>query len=406
LHFSFGSASPMAGSDYENIKSMKSKKSFLYYYSGALLAAIGLLFFIMFFLFDVAGFGDVGMGRLIENTPVLLTTAIFLIAAPIAAAIYARNEQKAELVEYMSRSVIRYVVAYLMCYYGYAKMRHKFFDITYISQDSRLSEIDNLSLVWYFFGRSNVQEFLIGLMEFVPGILIFFRRTSFVGCILLFPVAMNVLLVNTFNHVSSITFPLSIFIVLSNIYLLYGHKQAIVQFLRNITEQHGPALNKFLDICRWLFKLAVVGTIGYLLFATLILKHGKANYSQRNKFMGGFELSQLKVNDSVIHPDAGNTQYYKSIYIEPQSRWNCVRTFVATPVPRAITIRWSSDNDSVVTALKKFNDVTMDRLDSSTMFIGTYHLSKDTLFVKGRQYGKTINAKYTKKELTDYKWFW
>ncbi|MCW3123452.1 MAG: putative transrane protein of unknown function [Flavipsychrobacter sp.] len=387
---------------------MYTKKSALYYYFGSLLAFIGFLFFFMFFLFDVAGFGDVGMGRIIESVPTLVTVGILLLIAPIIATVICRSGERAIQLEYICRSMLRYIVAYLMFYYGYAKMRHKFFEITYMSQDTRLAEVDSFSLVWYFFGRSNVQEFMIGLMEFVPAILLFFRRTSFLGYILLFPVAMNVLIVNTFNHVSGITFPLSIFIVLANIYLLYGHKTAIIAFLKSITEPKGPALNKYLNGLRWFFKLAIAGTVGYIIFVTLIMPvfRKKPNYTQRNKFTGGFELTELRVNDSIIRPDTGNTMYYKKIYIEPQSRWNSVVTYATTFHPKAMTIKWNKQNDSVYTMLKKQNDVIRDAVDSATTFIGTYRLKGDTLLIDGTQYGSTIHAKYHKKDLQDYKWFW
>ena len=387
---------------------MKMKRRIIYHYSGALLTVIGLVFFLVLFLFTVTSLGDVGMGRLIENPVVIVAVLASLVLAPLISVIYFKTEQQRALLEYSSRSALRYMIAFIMFFYGYTKMYHKFFEITYFSQDTRLADLDSFTLVWYFFGRSNVQEFIIGLLEFVPAILILFRRTSFIAYVLLLPVALNVLMVNTFNHVSGITFPLSVFIVLADTYLLYGHKAEILRFLKSISEKRGPQLNPYLNILRWLFKLLIYGAIIYFFAITIYISFFRKHtqYSGRNKFTGGFEMYKLLVNDSLIHPDSGNVHYYKSIYIEPQSRWNVVLTYATQFQPRVITIKWNAKNDSVITFLTKENSVTKDAVDPATEFVGTYVLKADTLTVDGLQYGQRVHAKYFKKNLRDYKWFW
>jgi hypothetical protein len=380
-----------------------------YNFLGTLIAAAGIVFFTMFFMLTVFSMDDVAFGKILGNTVVEIALFLFILLSPFASVIFFRKEEQAVQLEYINRSVIRYVIAMLMVFYGLGKIAHKFFDITYLTQDTRVKDLDSFFLVWYFYGRSNIQEIIIGFCEFIPAILLLFRRTSAWGIILVLPVALNVLLVNIFNHVSGFTFPLSIFIVGGDIYLLYKWRFRIIAFLGSLMEKHPPQLNKLLRIFRWIFKLTVLGFIIYMIAGSFIFSlfsGNKHTYIGRNKFTGGFELAALKVDDSVIIPAAGDTQYYKNIYIEPQRRWNTVLTFEKEYHPKAITINWNSENDSVSTYLKKQFDVTKDAVDSNTAFNGIYRLKGDTLYIKGIQYHHTIEAKYYKEQLKDYNWFW
>jgi hypothetical protein len=222
---------------------------------------------------------------------------------------------------------------------------------------------------------------------------------------------LNVLMVNTFNHVSGFTFPLSIYLSLAGVYLLWGWKDKIILFLKSITESPRVTLGTPLNIFRWAIKLWILGVIIFIFagnFLFSLFSKPKQHYSGRNKFKGGFELSELKVNGNIVKPATGDTMHYKSIYLEPQSRWNCILDFTTTFHPHALTVKWSRTNDSIHTYLKKRNDVTQEEVDTTTEFSGTYTLSaqKDTLYINGMQYGDTINAKYFKKNLPDYNWFW
>lgn len=386
---------------------MQTNRSSGYYYTGSLLAALSLPVFMMYFIFMLPGSSDAKGAAFAQNPIFLIGSLLLIIAAPIATTIYYKKHQKPEVQEYINISTIRYVVAFLMIFYGFAKMGGKFFEITYFTQDSRVADVDSFSLTWFYFGKSNVQEFLIGLLEFIPAVLLLFRRTAFLGTLLLLPVSLNVMMINTFNHISGLTFPVSIFISLCNVYLLFAWKDELIAFFRKMILAKRPQLPKAVNIIRIVFKIVIIATIVYFIFGEIFSRIINRHHFMpgRNKIKGGFELAQLTVNNKAIPIPNNDSLYYKSIYLEPQSRWNCIVKY-GTIEPHALTVLWNKKSDSVITFIKKNNSVTTVAVDSTTMFKGTYKEIGNKLYIKGIQYGDTINAVYNKKDLRDYNWFW
>ena len=387
---------------------MKNSKSLGYYYLGSFLSALAILFFAIYFM-PILGVGDEGLGRALES-PIFWVIALFiLIVPPIAAVIFAKKRQKLDTEDFINLFILRYVVGFMMFFYGWAKMHGKFFDITYLTQDSRVSDVGSFELTWYYFGRNNVQEFIIGLLEFIPGLLILFRRWTFIAAAIMLPVSLNVLMVNTFNHISGLTFPASIFVAAGNLYILYSYKDKIRSFLSSVEDASKPVLATGLRIPANVFKGLVLLTIGIMFFFGVynnLFAGREKSVLYNNKFRGGFELQSLEVNHKTVIPQTGENKYYKNIYLEPQMRWNCVLTFEKEFHPRAITIKWNPKNDSVKTYLKKHNDVTLGEVDSTTAFSGTYKLANNKMYVNGIQNKDTISAIYYKKDLRDYTWFW
>ena len=62
---------------------------------------------------------------------------------------------------------------------------------------------DKVELTWAFLGFSTWFSILLGFLELVPGFLLLFKRTKFLGAILLFPSLLGVFLVNNaYNFMS------------------------------------------------------------------------------------------------------------------------------------------------------------------------------------------------------------
>jgi hypothetical protein len=376
----------------------------LYNYLGSTLATIGIYLYFIYALF-LLGTSDEIIALVIENAWFGISFFCCLLATPILATVYFSRKQKSDIQQYINISILKYLVAFLMFYYGYSKMHSKFFEITYLAQDSKLADIDGFFLTWYYYGRSNSFEFLIGLSELVPAIFLLFRRTSFIGSILLLPVAINVFLVNFFNQISGITFIVSIAVVIFNFYILSSYYKRIVAFLLAMSQYDKPALNKSLKKFGLIFKILIIGTILFCFIAPLYFKiiNHTQNYTQRNKIRGGFELLSLRINNIDFGPETN--RFYKSIYLEPQSRWNTVRTFSRDEKPMGISFKWNTDNDSVITYIKLSTHIEAIGVDSSSMFIGTYRIKNNTLYVDGIQNKNVIHATYRKKPLKDYNWF-
>lgn len=316
--------------------------------------------------------------------------------------IYKKNN-KLDSVEYLVIDFMRYAIALLMFYYGATKIDTNFFDYTYRTMDSRVIDVHYFDLAWYFFGKSNLQSIIIGVMELVPAILILFRRTYFLGILLLLPVAGNVLWTNIFNSISGFTYYVSLIIVLLSSYILYSKKVELITFLKNLLnvekEINMPeriAINSFKYLS--IFAISSFG----LLTIYKIANHKSQEFPSKK---GAFELVELKINNVLTTPKSGEL-YYKTIYLESQDRWNSIIDFKDDNIAKWITIKRIPKTDKVVTYLKLENAVENSAIDLSSKFEGTYIFKDSLLLVTGIQNNDSIFSIYKRKKLDKKKWYW
>ena len=382
-------------------------KSKAYYFLGSQLSALSLPFLIFYFIMLTIGLSDSQALHLIQHSIFIGLVLTVILLFPTLSIIYYSKTQRLEILEDITISFLRYVVSFLMFYYGFAKIYSKFFEITYLTQDSRVIDVEYFKLTWYYYGKSNKLEVIFGLFELIPALLILFRGTYFIGILLIFPVAANVLLINIFNEISGITYFVSWIITLNCLYIIYSKKDLIIRFIKTLTESK-VNLNSIEKTLRLFFKFLTIIVICYYTFVVIKTKFTKSeetDFVNRNKKTGAYELVSLEKNGKLIIPKEGDN-YYKTIYLEPQRRWNTILTFAKTYNPINLTVNWSNKTDSVTTYLKLNNSVENNEVDSTSEFTGTFIFKDSLLVINGLQKSDTIIATYKKKNLKDFKWFW
>nr|WP_052478160.1 hypothetical protein [Kibdelosporangium sp. MJ126-NF4]CEL16544.1 hypothetical protein [Kibdelosporangium sp. MJ126-NF4]CTQ90497.1 hypothetical protein [Kibdelosporangium sp. MJ126-NF4] len=87
---------------------------------------------------------------------------------------------------------VRLVIAAVFLFYGSVKLLggQYFYDYTELSFSKPAK--DGTSLVWAFYGYSDFYGRFTGLFEFVPAVLLLFRKTTFVAAGALFAVGLNI----------------------------------------------------------------------------------------------------------------------------------------------------------------------------------------------------------------------
>jgi len=150
-----------------------------------------------------AGFGvaldftETGSGDRTGDWISLLCIAVLALVGSIAwAAIDRRRRQDARLREIL-RIFLRYTLAFIMLEYGLSKL---FFGQFPPPGDYRLNEkygdSSPMGLLWTFMGYSPAYVFFSGAAETLGAALLFFRRTTTLGALILFAVLTNVVLLN------------------------------------------------------------------------------------------------------------------------------------------------------------------------------------------------------------------
>ena len=101
----------------------------------------------------------------------------------------------------MPRRLTRYVAAFILLIYGFAKINGSQFTILDSELDKPMGHVSGFWLTWYYFGFSPVYGTFIALVEIGGAILLTFRRTALLGASILAPVLANIVLIDVFYGV-------------------------------------------------------------------------------------------------------------------------------------------------------------------------------------------------------------
>lgn len=346
------------------------------------------------------------LGLKSEEQFLLAIAVILIIVACICILIY-RKYRKANnplAIDYLNIGTQRYLLGLFMIFYGISKIFGNFFDYQLFALDSRLVDVSEFELAWYFFGKNRWQELFIGIMEFVPGVLLLSRRTYYPASIILLPVAAQVFILNLFFKIGGVTFPAAIILLACNLYIIYSQKEKIIQFFRSLSYASEVNIgNKTRRLIKVLRGMGLFLALGIVLINVKPLF--KSEYQKKySKLVGVYTLQRVLKNNVTYNP-ANDSLYYKNLYIEKQSRWNMLRR--GNNATDAFNLYLNPKNDSITIYINKGGAGDQpDILDSATALTGVYKVDRNTLTIKGVYLHDTVQLLYTKQGLKPKQWFW
>jgi hypothetical protein len=361
------------------------------------LFSIGLL--LLYLVFSIVGFSD---------------EALIVFALPFISAICFcifilrkyRKENTPEVIDYLNVGTQRHLLGLFMIFYGLPKLFGGFFDYQLFALDTKLGDVSEFELAWYFYGKNRWQELFSGIMEFVPGVLLLNRRTYYLGAIILLPVTAQVFILNLFFKIGGVTFPAAMILLACNVYILYSEKEKIVQFIRSLN--FSPAVSfsgktrLLIKTGKWAIILLAIALVGLKAKNVLF----KSDYIRKyEKLVGMYTLEEMKKNNTDYTPALHDSLYYKDLYIEKQSRWNILRKF--NNKTAAFILELTHTNDSIKLYINKggIGD-SPDSKDITSVFKGRYILNNNVLTITGVQSGDTLQLNYRRQSLRPKQWFW
>ncbi|MEM6706608.1 MAG: hypothetical protein AAF690_28105 [Acidobacteriota bacterium] len=95
-------------------------------------------------------------------------------------------------------AIARWLAAVIAIFYGFAKLNGAQFTVIDSELTRPMGDVSGFWLTWYFFSYSPYYGTFIALVQVSGGVLLTLPRTSLLGALLLFPVAVNILLVDLF----------------------------------------------------------------------------------------------------------------------------------------------------------------------------------------------------------------
>ena len=134
-------------------------------------------------------------------------------------------------------TICRYLVAFVICFYGFAKLNGSQFTILGSELDKPLRQVEGFWLTWYYFGYSTVYGNVIAVVQIICGLLLTFRRTTLLGAILLFGIMVNIVLVDIFYHVPVDGLYSAILIMACLAFILFYNRAQIVKVFVILQEQ-------------------------------------------------------------------------------------------------------------------------------------------------------------------------
>lgn len=198
-------------------------------------------------------------------------------------------------------ALLRYFLGFSLLTYGLTKIfQTQFVLLPFAAWQLPLERLGGDHLTWAFLGKTSWFQVLLGFFEFIPAILVLFRRTVLLGAILLLPMTLNVLLINHALDLWSGTKELSIQFFAMNLIILMFYWKRIRDILFIIVGR-GVKLKYF----KWELVAILSIMIIYLYPFTKMLLDYK---NQKNVLVGDWfnghpnewVLETEKINDSTL----------------------------------------------------------------------------------------------------------
>ena len=125
--------------------------------------------------------------------------------------------------------LLRFVVASLIIFYGFAKLNGAQFTILSSELDKPMGQVSGFWLTWYYFGYSPIYGNFIGLAQILGGILLMFRKTTLLGSCILFPVITNIILIDIFYRIDPGALLVALIMEFGLVVILTFHKQELLE---------------------------------------------------------------------------------------------------------------------------------------------------------------------------------
>lgn len=212
------------------------------------------------------------------------------------------------------RLILRYFLAFIFMYYGFAKLLdNQFYPLLYRS-DKVVSQLKGMDKAWIFFGHSESYKYFLGSAQVFASVLLFFRRSTFAGLLLLLTISSNIVYLN-FAFNIPVKFD-SCFYLFVNLYLLAFYFKQVQHFI--LTHPEPKIKTKYHIVKGLLFGLMIL-----LIISVSFSLQLKAKFSDtwKTKLYGIYDVSSILKNGRI-----DSAQNFKTFYFDIGTLMNIRKT--------------------------------------------------------------------------------
>ena len=336
-----------------------------------------------------------GSGDTTFNYVQVLVFAIIALTGSLLWTILDRKKQDLQRLHYWFIVILRYYVGYNMLYYGFSKIfLLQFSEPGFARLLEPIGEMSPMGLAWTFIGFSPAYTIFSGITEVIGGVLLFHRRTKFIGAIIVIGVMTNVMALNYFYDV-----PVKIFSTQLWLMTILIALPKLKQLFYVLTDLKATIPNTFFTPfknSKWKKPFLIFKIIFalYIIIHPLIgINESIALYGPDRKLpplYGLYEITEFKANDEVRPPLLTDTHRWRYLVIEWEGsaqvyNTNMTKTYYQTKI----------DTVEKTIAFNYYNDSTI-------VYTLNYKPSQDSLILDGFFKTKDIEVQSKRLDKKDF----
>lgn len=336
-----------------------------------------------------------GSGDRTYNYIVLLLQLFLAILGTTIWTIIDRENRSYEKLNYWFLVLIRYSLAYSLIVYGLGKIiQLQFPEPSLLRLLQPYGSSSPMGLAWTFFGYSEGYNLLIGLLEFIPGILLLHRKTKLLGAFLAIPVIGNIVAVNFFFDV-----PVKIYstqLLCQAIIISSPDLKRFVSFVFNKPIDPLPEFEPFKSYKWKLVKTILKWSFVIVLLFTTINQTVESNEqygpdADRPFLYGTYEVKNFVLNRDTIPRSTGSESRWKYFYFSKYEGYGGIVKMDDSK------IRFTSEIDTIE---NRFSIAEFDEPETNYNF--TYIKYDSILIIEGLFKSDTISCHTTKIDKGDF----
>jgi len=245
-----------------------------------------------------------------------------------------------------------------------------------------LGWVDGKTLTWAMLGFSSHFQILLGVFELVPALLLLNARTRRLGTLLMFPVLLNVVLINFFFNLWPGTKIVSSFLLALNIFLILYDLPFYLDLLKRLL---APPVSKASPRLRLItFFISTTSIIAFIILLGYSIVHFQIPLSdfigaRVINGAGAWKIESFSIAGQPLSVPPGNSFFFNSFN-------TCIYGDVTSLDTPAATCTFEADKTNHTFKIEKL------LLQGSAATIeGTYRVQGDHLFLNGNRNNQPIS---------------
>lgn len=297
------------------------------------------------------------------------------------------------------QTILRYHVGFTLIIYGLSKVfMLQFGEMDINRLETPMGNQSGMSFVWAFMSYSKLYTMTSGWIEVIGGILLLFRRSTFIGAFILFVAMANVVLIDIGYDVRVKMFAIHLFLM--TILLMSDHLKRMFHFFI-VNKATAPVIESPLFKGKTSRKLGYVlkgGLLLYFLISNVLIFSDRIHSQTDNRYpsLTAFHEIEIFVKNGDTIATSSNDLAWKTLSINGASY--IPETLMITS-ENGYGANYSFEADTLARTIQFYPF----RGDSTDLYHFTYKkVSNKTFVFEGTHKDDTIWMKTTSKTLKDY----